>query len=93
MKEFSHFFLFSIIVNTMLLALEFDGMPRKMEVVLQDMNTALTILFTIEMFLKLIGLGFWEYIADGFNIFDAMIVLMALVELGFQGGSSSTALK
>lgn len=80
-------------MNTIILALEFDGMPTKMEEVLQDMNTALTILFTIEMALKLLGLGFWEYISDGFNIFDSLIVIMAWVEFGFQGGNSTTALK
>ncbi|GMH39581.1 hypothetical protein BSKO_07479 [Bryopsis sp. KO-2023] len=91
-QRFAHFFLICIIINTILLALEFDGMPTKMELVLQDMNTCLTGLFTIEMCLKLMGLGFWEYISDGFNIFDSVIVLMALLELGFQGGGT-TALK
>ena len=33
------------------------------------------------MFIKLIGLGFKEYISDGMNQFDGMIVLISLVEL------------
>ncbi len=31
--------------------------------------------------MQLFGLGFWEYVHDGFNIFDAFVVLVSLVEL------------
>ena len=35
------------------------------------------------MFLKLTGLGFSDYLKDYFNIFDALIVVLSLVELIF----------
>ena len=35
------------------------------------------------MFLKLTGLGFTDYLRDKFNIFDALIVVLSLVELVF----------
>ncbi len=43
-------------------------------------NTVFTILFAIEMVLKLIGLGIKGYLKDGFNDFDGVIVLVSLVE-------------
>jgi hypothetical protein len=35
------------------------------------------------MVLKLLGLGFKDYLRDGFNIFDALLVILSLVEEGF----------
>ena len=81
---FSNFFLGCIILNTLLLTLEYDGMPERMEFVLSVANIVLTWLFVLELLMKLIGLGWREYSADKFNIFDAVIVLFALVELGFE---------
>lgn len=63
-------------------------MPQKMEEILEKSNITLTAIFTVEMLLKLIGLGFWEYVDDGFNNFDAIIVVLALVELASVGGGS-----
>ena len=36
--------------------------------------------FTVEMLLKLIGLGFKNYIKDNFNVFDGLIVIVSLVD-------------
>ena len=47
-----------------------------------------TIVFALEMVLKLFGLGIRKYLSDGFNIFDGIIVLLSLVELGFADESS-----
>ena len=41
-----------------------------------------TVLFAFEMIFSMIGLGIKEYCSDGFNIFDAIIVLSSLVDLG-----------
>ncbi|CAD7703297.1 unnamed protein product, partial [Ostreobium quekettii] len=92
-KEFSNFFLTCIILNTVLLALEYDGMPKKMEEVMATFNIAFTALFTIELILKFIGLGFWEYVSDNFNIFDAIIVTLALLEIVFEQGSGVVAFR
>lgn len=43
-------------------------------------NYIFTGLFTLEMVLKL-SLGFFEYVADSFNIFDGVVVIMSLVEI------------
>ena len=44
-------------------------------------NYVFTGLFTLEMVLKLFALGFFEYAADSFNIFDGIVVIMSLVEI------------
>ena len=44
-------------------------------------NIVFTVLFALEMVLSMIGLGIKEYCNDGFNIFDAIIVLLSLVDL------------
>jgi len=33
------------------------------------------------MILNLLGLGIKDYVADGFNIFDAIIVIVSLIDL------------
>lgn len=43
-------------------------------------NTFFTIIFAVEMFVKLYGLGLCLYLKDSFNIFDGVIVIVGLVE-------------
>lgn len=44
-------------------------------------NYVLTAAFTAEMLMKLFALGVFEYISDAFNVFDAAVVLLSLLEL------------
>ena len=44
-------------------------------------NYIFTGLFTLEMVLKLFALGFFEYVADSFNIFDGAVVILSIVEI------------
>ena len=55
------------------------------------MNLAFTIIFTIDMGLKLIGYGFTGYAQDVMNVLDGSVVLLSLAELAFmsKGGSVS----
>ena len=43
-------------------------------------NEFFTWAFTLEMVLKLIGLGVRNYAKDGFNIFDAVVVIVSLID-------------
>ena len=52
-------------------------------------NLFFTVVFLIEMLMKLTALGFSEYASDGFNLFDAFIVIMSYVELSMPGSNSS----
>ncbi|CAD8079148.1 unnamed protein product [Paramecium primaurelia] len=64
--------------NTIILALE--GLVTDNDL-LSNFNLAFTIIFIIELGLKLIGLGVKRYVQDKFNIFDAFIVGISLYEV------------
>ncbi|CAD8186158.1 unnamed protein product [Paramecium octaurelia] len=74
--------------NTIVLAL--DGLVTN-DNLLSNFNLAFTIIFIIELGLKLIGLGIKQYLKDKFNIFDAFIVGISLYEviINQEGGGKS----
>jgi len=68
--------------------------------VLADLNLVCSIIFIVEMVIKLIGLGFKEYVSDGFNIFDCIIVHISVFEIvidilgiEFSSGGALSALR
>lgn len=44
--------------------------------VFEILNYIFMVIFGFEMFLKLLGFGFYGYIKDFFNLFDGFIVIM-----------------
>ena len=42
-----------------------------------------TIVFAVEMLLKVIGLGATGYLRDGMNIFDCTLVIISFINLAF----------
>jgi len=74
----------SVVINTLILSL--DGLlPNNDNYILDQFNFYFTIIFTIDMGFKLIGLG-KEYLLDKINIFDGFIVTLSIVELTILGG-------
>ena len=69
-----------IIGNTVVLAL--DSYPRNVERerTADLLNEVFTWCFLAEMIIKLIGLGFKDYTKDAFNIFDAFLVIISMVD-------------
>ena len=59
----------------------FTGMPNTYAETLTISNYVFTGLFTMEMLLKLFALGFLEYAADSFNLFDGLVVILSIVEI------------
>lgn len=57
---------------------------------MDDFNNAFTIIFTIELGLKLMGMGVMDYLRDYMNVFDALIVAISLVDLIFLSGSGTS---
>ena len=57
---------------------------------LKYFNYTFFTVFAIELILKLIGFGFKEFIKDKFNIFDAIVVLISLLEIILTGGGDSS---
>ena len=70
-----------IIINTIFLAVEHYNMPDWLKTTSDIANYIFTAVFTLEMCLKLFGLGIKKYASEGFNVFDCIIVLVSLVEL------------
>lgn len=70
----------AILANTAVLALDHYPMPAKMDADLEIVNFGLSCVFLVEMIAKLIGLGLRQYARDRFNLFDAFIVTMSVLE-------------
>ena len=76
-----NFFIFILIVgNTFTLAVyTYDQSDLQTEV-LEIFNEFFTWIFFAEMLLKIIALGFFNYRQDAYNMFDAIIVIISLID-------------
>ena len=90
---FGPFFTVLILINTLLLSMEYADMPSGYAKGLEVCNLILTIMFIFELVLKVGGLGFTEYGKDYFNLFDAVVVLISIIELAAAGSGSLSALR
>jgi len=84
--------------NTIVLALDRHEISSYEKAVLKTLNDFFTWAFVGEMTIKLLGLGFKEYAKDSFNLFDAVVVILSLVEVtmelsGVEGGGAFSALR
>lgn len=66
-----------------------DGFANAISIV----NFVCTIVFIVELLLKMLGLGWRGYFSDSFNVFDFIIVLLSIVELGLGGGGTFAAFR
>jgi hypothetical protein len=69
------------ILNTVGLAMDVHPMPSDLEYFLTIANIIFSSIFFLAMVLKLIGLGPKAYVQDPFNLFDAFVVILSLVEM------------
>ena len=67
-------------MNTLSLATEHYDEDPAVTAVNQAANLFFTIVFGLEMIIKIFGYGCKAYIAENFNKFDAFIVVMSYVE-------------
>ena len=88
-------FVFSMIVANMVVVvidMGSEDVTDVRQVVIFDMlNYLFTLVFVVEMLLKLAGMGPIGYIKDPFNIFDGLLVLLSIVEIFIAGNSTFTA--
>ena len=95
-----NFFIFLLIIgNTATLAAyTFDQSDLQTQV-LDLFNEFFTWIFFLEMICKIIGLGFSNYRQDSYNVFDAVIVVISLVDWalsripGLNAGSALNAFR
>jgi hypothetical protein len=88
------FLMISVFLNTIILAM--DGLtPDSWTDMLNYVNLVFTGIFIVELVIKLFGLGFKLYLKDFFNVFDAFVVSISIVELVINslsgGGSNATS--
>ena len=73
---FQKFILFCILINTFSMGIEYHKQPDLLTRTVEISNLVFSIIFAIEMCLKLLAYGLFRYISDGFNVFDGVIVLL-----------------
>lgn len=78
---FENFMTISVTINTVALAMDHYGIDPSLEKTLTDMNLVFTIIFCIEMGLKILGLGFLGYLLDPMNYLDGSIVILSIIEI------------
>jgi len=86
---FEWFIIGCIIVNVMLMSMRHYNQSSGFDDFLEYGNLLFTIIFTVEMAIKLIGLGFKQYVSSHWNKFDGVIVLMSYVTFVADVGSLS----
>ena len=80
-SKFDRFFAVVIAVNTCVMASEYYGMDQLHFDLINYCNSILTLLFTFELVLKLMGLGARNYLNSIGNIFDALLVMIGIIEI------------
>lgn len=87
--RFARFITGCIVLNTATMAIEYHGMDPDILNTLDLCNMVLTLVFFLEMVLKIAGLGIVEYFGDRFNWFDAFIAIVGVIELASSSSSMS----
>ena len=78
--SFELFVLICVLMNFLALCLDFHRAPFFLEQVLEYLNFFLTLIFFVEMVLKLIALGLRDYFKSNWNLFDFAIVVSSVLE-------------
>eukprot|EP00051_Salpingoeca_urceolata_P017838 m.246032 g.246032 ORF g.246032 m.246032 type:complete len:1856 (-) comp19058_c0_seq4:42-5609(-) len=70
-----------VFVNTVFLAIDHAGASESLQDVLKIGDIAFVCFFAAEMLLKLWALGPWQYWRSNFNRFDAVVVILSIIEV------------
>uniref|UniRef100_A0A182J185 Ion transport domain-containing protein n=1 Tax=Anopheles atroparvus TaxID=41427 RepID=A0A182J185_ANOAO len=81
-KYFQQGILLAILINTLSMGIEYHDQPVELTAIVETSNIVFSIIFAVEMVLKVISEGPFRYVANGFNVFDGVIVILSIVELG-----------
>lgn len=92
-KTFNIAIIVLIVINTIFMAMEHYDQPDDLTDAINTGNSVLTCIFACEMILKLTGLGLKQYVQDGFNDFDAVIVIVGMLEFVSAGSKALTVLR
>lgn len=70
-----------IVLNMIVMAIDYEGSEPSYSNVLSKLNYFFTSIFILEMILKMIAYGFQGYIYYGWNRFDSFVVISSIVDL------------
>ena len=79
--KFEMLTVFFIIANTVVMACEIHPLDDTYEQTSLICNYVFTAYFLMEMVVKIIGLGFKGYGQDSMNVFDAVVVVISVIEI------------
>ncbi|NXT00428.1 CAC1S protein, partial [Jacana jacana] len=78
---FEYLMFFLILLNTICLGMQHYNQSAEMNHVSDILNVAFTILFTLEMILKLMAFKAKGYFGDPWNVFDFLIVIGSIIDV------------
>ncbi|XP_073996715.1 ca[2+]-channel protein alpha[[1]] subunit T isoform X3 [Rhodnius prolixus] len=81
-KYFQQGILLAILINTLSMGIEHHNQPDELTTIVETSNIVFSTIFAVEMLMKIIAEGPFGYISNGFNVFDGVIVVLSVVELG-----------
>uniref|UniRef100_A0A1I8MW89 Ion transport domain-containing protein n=1 Tax=Musca domestica TaxID=7370 RepID=A0A1I8MW89_MUSDO len=80
-KYFQQGILLAILINTLSMGIEYHNQPEELTVIVETSNIVFSAIFAVEMLLKVVAEGPFRYIANGFNVFDGVIVILSAIEI------------
>ena len=83
----------AILLNTLVLSMEYDGMSEIYQLTLEWINSIPALYFVVEMVIKMVGLGVKVYFNEAFNTFDAIVNTISIVEIVVLSSGSLSALR
>lgn len=80
---FEVFIIVCILINTLQMAVAYDGAPKGYKSTLETVNFVFTVIFILEAGVKLIGLNLKGYFHSRWNRFDFFVVAASVMDLVF----------
>uniref|UniRef100_A0A1A9VSZ8 Ion transport domain-containing protein n=1 Tax=Glossina austeni TaxID=7395 RepID=A0A1A9VSZ8_GLOAU len=80
-KYFQQGILLAILINTLSMGIEYHNQPEELTAIVETSNIVFSAIFAVEMLLKVVAEGPFRYIANGFNVFDGVIVILSVIEI------------
>ena len=97
-STFEGFFTILVLANVIMMGCSYNDMTLQFSDNLDLANTIFVGFFVVEALIKMIGFGFREFMNDGFNVFDFVIITISVVDIiskytGDGGGNGTSALR
>lgn len=86
-KYFQQGILLAILINTLSMGIEYHDQPTELTAIVETSNIVFSGIFAVEMLLKVIAEGPFRYIANGFNVFDGVIVILRYEHIEGEGNA------